>query len=180
MIILDAKKNSTITSGASFTLRNRLYRLIWILIWKSFASWTPPAFRRWRIALLRFFGAEIHWTAQIYSSCEIWYPPNLLMEEFSCLGPRVRCYNIAPIRIGSRSIVSQGAFLCTGSHNYRDENFQLIASSINIGSHVWIAAEAFVGPGIKVGDRAVLGARGVAFRDLNAGKIYIGNPAVPK
>jgi putative colanic acid biosynthesis acetyltransferase WcaF len=39
-----------------------------------------------------------------------------------------------------------------------------------------VAAEAFVGPGVTLGDGAVLGARGVAFADLEPWTVYIGNP----
>ncbi|WP_349322866.1 hypothetical protein [Asticcacaulis sp. MM231] len=56
--------------------------------------------------------------------------------------------------------------------------FQLLAKPIEIGEKVWIAAEAFVGPGVKVGDGAVLGARAVAMRSVNPWTIYSGNPAV--
>jgi putative colanic acid biosynthesis acetyltransferase WcaF len=46
-----------------------------------------------------------------------------------------------------------------------------------IGYRAWIAAEAFVGPGVTVGDGAVLGARGCAFKDLDSWTVYAGNPA---
>ncbi|MGH6957429.1 MAG: hypothetical protein ACREEW_12265, partial [Caulobacteraceae bacterium] len=56
---------------------------------------------------------------------------------------------------------------------------QLVARPIEIGPRAWIAAEAFVGPGVTVGEGAVLGARGVAMRDLEPWTIYAGNPATP-
>jgi putative colanic acid biosynthesis acetyltransferase WcaF len=123
------------------------------------------------------FGAKIHRTAMIYSSANVWYPPNLEMDEYSCIGPNVNCYSIAKVSLGSHAIVSQGAQLCTGSHNIDDENFQLVARPIHIGSHAWVAAEAFVGPGVTIGEGAVLGARAVAFKDLAAWTVYVGNPA---
>ncbi|MET3516156.1 acetyltransferase-like isoleucine patch superfamily enzyme [Pseudacidovorax sp. 1753] len=81
------------------------------------------------------------------------------------------------IFIGDFAVVSQGAHLCAGSHDIEDENFQLITRPINIGPRAWVAAEAFVGPGVTVGASAVLGARGVAFKDLDGYGVYVGNPA---
>ena len=50
---------------------------------------------------------------------------------------------------------------------------------ITIGEQAWVAAEAFVGPGVNVGCGAVLGARGVAVRNLEGWTVYAGNPARP-
>jgi putative colanic acid biosynthesis acetyltransferase WcaF len=77
------------------------------------------------------------------------------------------------------ALVSQRAHLCGGTHDVDDSHFQLIAKPIKIGPNAWIAAEAFVGPGVTVHANAVLGARGVAMKDLDAGMIYAGNPARP-
>lgn len=81
--------------------------------------------------------------------------------------------------IGRRATVSQGAHLCAGTHNVDDPDHPLEVKPITIDENAWIAAEAFVGPGVKIGAWSVLGARGVAFRDLEPGTINIGNPAVP-
>jgi putative colanic acid biosynthesis acetyltransferase WcaF len=57
--------------------------------------------------------------------------------------------------------------------------FPLVLRPITIGTDVWIAAEAFVGPSVQIGDGAVLGARAVAMRDLAPWTFYSGNPAKP-
>ena len=101
------------------------------------------------------------------------------MGEFSFLGPNVNCYSMDRITIGDYALVSQGAHLCAGSHDISDPSFQLISKPIVINSQAWVAAEAFVGPGVTVGKGAVLGARGVAFRSLDPWTVYAGNPAKP-
>lgn len=58
------------------------------------------------------------------------------------------------------AIVSQGAHLCTAGHNIDHHDFPLTAAPIRLGPCAWIAAEAFVGPGVNVAEGAVLGARG--------------------
>lgn len=176
--ILDARASAPRTGGASFTLRSRLVRAAFVLCWGLLASWTPPQFRGWRRLILRAFGARLGQGANVYSSVRIWHPGYLEMGDYATLGPRVNCYNQAQIILGDYVVVSQDASLCAGSHDYEDPEFQLRTRPIVLGAHAWIAAESFVGPGVHVGDYAVLGARGVAMRDLEPGVVYAGNPAV--
>jgi putative colanic acid biosynthesis acetyltransferase WcaF len=135
--------------------------------------------RGWRRGLLRLFGARLHDTAIIRSSARIWWPANLTMDAHASLGPGAICYNVAPVTIGEYAIVSQRAHLCAAGHDVDDPAFPLVARPIAIGRHGWVAAEAFVGPGVTVAEGAVLGARGVAMRALEPWTIYAGNPAKP-
>ncbi len=176
---LPSSPSKNIFSGApSFSFRNRLTRAVWAVVWAVFASWTPPPLHRWRIFLLRAFGAKIGAGCRVYRSVRVWYPPHLVMGAQAVMGPRVNCYNQGMVTLGERAIVSQGAHLCTGTHDIRDTSFQLVTRPITIGADAWIAAEAFVAPGVTCGERAVLGARGVAFADLQPNMVYRGNPAV--
>jgi len=176
--ILDARDAYPRTGGASFTLRSRVERAAFALCWTLLAAWTPPPLRGWRRLILRAFGATMGKGANVYSSVRIWHPRNLVMGDHATLGPRVNCYCQAPITVGDYAVVSQGATLCAGTHDYEDPEFQLRTRPIVLGPHSWIAAEAFVGPGVQVGAYAVLGARGVAMRNLAPGVVYTGNPAV--
>jgi putative colanic acid biosynthesis acetyltransferase WcaF len=177
MTILDARTSDSTRGAASFTLSNRLYRIAWAVTWKVLASWTPPAFFRWRRLLLILFGAKLAPTARVYPSASIWSPANLEMAAYACLGPASHAYSMAPIIIGENALVSQGGQLIAGTHDIEDPLFQLQARSITLGARVWIAAEAFVGPGVIVGEGAVLGARGCAFKNLEPWTVYAGNPA---
>ena len=143
------------------------------------AAWTPRQAAPWRRLVLQAFGARLAATADVRGSAQVWYPPNLAMGPHSTLGPGVICYNMASVEIGARTMVSQRAHLCTGSHDVSDPSFQLVARRIVIESQSWIAAEAFVGPGVKVQEGAVLGARAATFDDLDPWWVYRGNPARP-
>ncbi len=179
MTILDARTADSLHGGSSFSRRNRLVRLAWILCWAALASWTPRQLHGWRRFLLRTFGATMGPGSDVRGSARVWLPSNLVMGARAVVGPDVNCYTQAQIRIGDDALVSQGAHLCAGTHDVDDPAFQLVARPILIGAGAWIAAEAFVGPGAVIGDGAVLGARGVAFGRLNANMIYRGNPATP-
>ena len=176
-MMLDVKINTPKFGGKTYGNRNRAYRAIWTMVWIFFGTWTPRSFVAWRRWLLCLFGAKIHPTAMVNRGVSIWSPKNLTMDAHSCLGPNVICYNLAKIHLKKNSLVSQGSHLCTGSHNISDINFQLIFAPIEICEDAWIAAEAFVGPGVSIGEKAILGARGVTFKSLDPNGIYIGNPA---
>ncbi len=163
---------------ASFTLGNKLVRVAWGTTWLLFGRFTPPPMWGWRRMLLRAFGARIGRGARVYGSTKVWLPSNLTLGNGALIGRRVNLYNQGTIRIGRHTVVSQDASLCASSHNVEDAGFPLVIRPIAIGDNVWIAAEAFVGPGVIVGDGAVLGARGVAMRPLEAWAYYAGNPAV--
>jgi putative colanic acid biosynthesis acetyltransferase WcaF len=174
-----AEAPAPLEGGATFPLSHRMFRLFWGLTWLLLASWTPPPMVAWRRLLLRLFGARIARHANVYGSAQIWYPPNLEMEDFACLGPRVNCYCMAPIKLASYALASQGSYLCGGGHDIHGDDFMLTTKPITLGERSWVAAEAFVGPGVSVGEGAVLGARGVTFHDLEAWTTYVGNPAQP-
>ncbi|WP_076997208.1 putative colanic acid biosynthesis acetyltransferase [Variovorax sp. KK3] len=174
---LDAESTNPLEGGPSFSLRNRLLRAAWNVSWAVLASWTPPQMRFWRRFLLKLFGAQLGESCDVRGSAKVWYPPHLHLADRALLAERVNCYNMAPITLGQAALVSQGAHLCAGTHDIASPTFQLTASPITIGAGAWIAAEAFVGPGVTVGEGAVLGARAVAFRSLDAWTVYGGNPA---
>ena len=160
----------------SFSRRNRIARLIWQIVWLILFRPTPPQMHSWRCFLLRIFGAKIHHSCHVYSSVEIWAPWHLCMESESGLGPKVICYSMAPVSIGKRVVISQGVHLCTGSHDYESQNFQLFAKPICIGADAWVCAEAFIGPGVSIGNGAVIGARSVVTHDQGAWMVCAGNP----
>jgi putative colanic acid biosynthesis acetyltransferase WcaF len=131
----------------------------------------------WRRFLLRLFGAKVSSTAGVYGSARIWYPANFEIGDRAYVGRQVKVYCMAKITLNAYALASQGAHMCAGTHDIEDPDFQLKTAPIVIGERAWIAAEAFVGPGVTVGDGAVLGARACAMRDLEPWTVYVGNPA---
>ncbi len=174
-IIQDKKR---LSNGASFSLANRLKRVLWQLVVLCLFRFSPRPLYAWRCFLLRCFGAKIGKHCHVYPKVFIWAPWSLEMADHSCLADDVICYSQDKIILGERAIVSQGAYLCTGSHDYKDPEFQLITAPISIEKDAWVCTQSFVGLGVTVAEGAVLGARSVTFKDLHAWKIYAGNPAV--
>jgi putative colanic acid biosynthesis acetyltransferase WcaF len=99
------------------------------------------------------------------------------MAARSVLGPKVNCYNVDAISLSEDALVSQGAYLCSASHDYNDSGFPLITAPIQLKRNSWVCAEAFVGPGVIVEKGGVVGARSVVTRNVEEMAIVAGNPA---
>lgn len=158
--------------------KHQIIRLMWGILWPFSTFLLPRSMGMpWKRLLLRIFGAKIHPTAKIYSTARIYYPANLIMEENSCLADNVDCYNVDMIKIGANSTISQGAFLCTASHDISNPLNPLITAPILIKDQVWIGARAFIGMGVIVNQGAVVGATASVYKDVAAWTVVGGNPA---
>lgn len=162
------------------SLKSKAARLLWNATWLLLARWTPEhirLFNRWRIFLLRLFGAHIGKGCVIKSSCEVWQPWKLRLGDYVALSEHVVCYTVDNITIGNQTTVSREAFLCCAGHDVTSPIMELTYAPIEIGSNAWIAARAIVMPGRKVGDGAVVAAGAVVTADVNPWTIVGGNPA---
>lgn len=160
--------------------RVKLARGLWTYTAEPLVRWLPKAFSPVRIACLRLFGARIGRRCLILPGVKILMPWNLVLEEFVAIGRSVDIYNFAPVTIHRMSVVSQRCYLCTGSHDYSDPAMPLVYKPIDIGSECWIAAEAFIAPGISVADGVVIGARSVVTRSIETPwTVWAGHPAKP-
>jgi putative colanic acid biosynthesis acetyltransferase WcaF len=163
--------------GASFSLRDRAKRQLWntcsLLAFRA----SPRSWHRWRAFVLRRFGARLGEGCHVYPGVRIWAPWNLQLGDHVGVGDGATLYSMDLISIGDYAVISQGAHLCGGTHDYNSENFQLMAEPIEIGARAWICAEAFVHPGVIVPEGAVVGARAVVVRSLEEPwAVYAGNP----
>jgi putative colanic acid biosynthesis acetyltransferase WcaF len=174
---LDDRRPKNLEKLPRLSNRNRLRRLAWsiarILVYRP----TPVYLHRWRAFVLSTFGARIEGRVYPYPDIYVWAPWNLYMAPESCIGPGVICYNVCPVQVGRGVTVSQRTHLCTASHDFDDPMFLLIGAPIILEEDVWIAAETFIGPGVTIGENAVVLARAVVVRDVPASAVMAGNPA---
>ena len=162
-----------------YSFKFKLKRLSWYVINQTFFRLLiSSVFRKARIGLLRCYGASVPYNAQVYQSCKIWAPWNLKMGNYSCIGPNTQIYNKDIISIGNNSVISQGAFLCTASHDISDPLHSLITAPIIIEDKVWIASDAFIAMGITINEGAVVGARSAVFKNIDKWNVVGGNPAM--
>ena len=160
-----------------YTRREYLLRALWNLVRVTLFRWSPRRWCGWRNFLLRRFGARIGPNSNVRPTCRIFHPWLLELGDWSTLGDNVEMYNLGPVTIGRHSVISQMTYVCAGTHDYTIANLPLLRLPIHIGSGVWIAAQAFICPGVTVGDNSVIGARSVVTHDIPPGVVAAGNPA---
>jgi putative colanic acid biosynthesis acetyltransferase WcaF len=126
--------------------------------------------------LLRLFGATVGRGVHVYPGAKIWAPWNVEFGDEAGVGDGAVLYSQGKITLGKRVVISQGTQLCTGTHDYTQRGFPLVTAPITVGDEAWVAAEAFVHPGITIGEGAVIGARSVVTKDMPAWMVCAGFP----
>lgn len=162
-----------------WTTSEKLRRLLWAIVYRfvfrfTFHNWYPL-----RAAIVRGFGGKLGRNVRFRRTARIEIPWNLDIADDVSIGDEVILYSLGPISIGARTSISQYAHVCAGTHDYTRSDYPLVRPPISIGSDCWIAADAFIGPGVRVGDGAVVGARSVVIKDVPSWMVVAGNPAKP-
>lgn len=163
------------------SIGNKARRALWnvarALLFRPFGT---KLFRLWRLMLLRAFGADVDWDAEVYASAKVWAPWLLTMESGSCLGPHTIVYNQARVTLRRNACLSQYAYVCTAGHatdavNNADSG--LVVAEVLIDEGAWVGTRAFVSMGVTVGARAIAGACACIFKDVEPETTVGGNPA---
>jgi putative colanic acid biosynthesis acetyltransferase WcaF len=159
--------------------RTLLRRALWATFVKPIFQLLPRPFFALRVALLRLAGAKIGRRCHLEPGIKVLMPWNLDFGDDVAIGREVEFLNFAPVRIGSMTVISQHSYLCTGTHDYTHPHFPLRFAPIVIGSECWVAARAFVGPGVTIGNGTVIGACAVVTKDMPMWMVCAGNPCQP-
>ena len=150
---------------------------VWWLFQALFVLPTPQFMFGWRRFALILFGAKIGEHVLIRPGVRVTYPWNLTVGDYVWIGDNAILYSVAEISIGSHSVISQEAYLCAGTHDYHDVSFRFVSAPVRVAAECWISARAFIGPGVKVGYAAVIGAGSIVMKDVDPLAIMAGNPA---
>ena len=174
---LPFEQRLAVRESSPWTLREKLGRVLWMMVRAAFFR---PSFHNWygwRRGLLRCFGARIGRGVRIRPTAHVEIPWNLEIGDGAAVGDHAILYSLGRIRIGRLATISQYAHLCAGTHDYTRPAFPLLRPPIVIGDEAWVAADAFVGPGVTVGDRSIVGARATVVKNVPPDQIVAGNPA---
>ena len=151
---------------------------LWVVVGAVFLRSVLPWPSALRVALLRAFGARVGKGVFVREAVYVSFPWRLEIGDHVWIGEGVGILSLATVRIESNVCVSQRAYLCTGSHDRRQAEFSLRTGPITLREGCWIAAAAFIAPGVEVGAGATVSAGSVAIRDVPAGAVVRGNPAL--
>lgn len=164
-------------SVSPWSFRQKVGRMVWYMVQGTVFRWSPRTAYGWRNWLLRRCGAKVHPTVRIRPTVDIEVPWHLSLGAYTVVGDRAILYCLGRVTIGDRVLISQYAHICAGTHDPTRIDMPLVCLPIDIGDDAWVAADAFVGPGVRVGEGVLLGARSTAVKHLEPWKIYVGNPA---
>ncbi len=167
-------------NNSDFKPGGTLKRSLWYLVNLFFFSTAIPFPSSIKSKLLKLFGATIGVAVVIKPSVNIKYPWFLEIGDNTWIGENVWIDNLTQVKIGRNVVLSQDAYLLTGSHDYTRQDFRLITGGITLEEGVWIAAKATVCPGVTCKSHSILSVSSVATHDLNPYTIYQGNPAIDK
>ena len=160
-----------------WTRGEKARRLAWSIVYRCVFRMSLHNAYRLRAMLVRMFGGKVGSNVRFRRTVKIEIPWNLEIADDVSIGDEVILYSLGTIRIGARTFISQYAHLCAGTHDFTRNDYPLLRPAVVVGEDCWIATDAFVGPGVTIGDRSVLGARASAFSDIPADVVAVGNPA---
>jgi putative colanic acid biosynthesis acetyltransferase WcaF len=161
---------------SKYSKEEMLRRVSW-----SMGSWlfrfSPRPCFGWRRFILRCYGARVGRHVHIYNSARIYFPWNFVIGDWSAIGEDALIYNLGPVTLGEKVTISHRAHLCAGTHDYTQPDLPLLKPPITVEGQAWICTDAFIGPGVTVGEGVVVGARAVVTKDVEPWTVVAGNPA---
>ena len=164
---------------AGFRGRSALVVQLWWLVQDWLIRPSPQFLYGWRRWWWRRFGAALGQDVMIRATARVQFPWKVTIGDRSWIGDHAELYSLGPIRIGADSVISQHAYLCAGTHDHMALDFPLVAKPVIVEDQAWVAAGAFIAPGVTVGRGSIVAARSVVLADVPPAMIWGGNPARP-
>jgi len=152
---------------------------LWWFVQGTLFAMSPQFMYGWRRNLLRLFGAKIGKNVLIRPSARVTYPWKVTIGDHTWIGDNAVLYSLGAIHLGKDVVISQESYLCAATHDYKSVAFDIVDTPITIEDQAWIAADVFVGPGVRIGRGCLVGARSSVFEEMPEGMICIGTPAKP-
>lgn len=166
-------------SRSGFTTNTKIKLAIWLLVQGTLFRFTPHKLNKFRLWLLKIFGANIQMSCFVHPKATVYMPWNLSMGNNSAIDFEVLVYNLDKVTIGDFVSISYKVNINTGTHDHSDPHFALITKKVRIESGAFIGTESYISPGIIIGEMAVIGARSVVTKDMPSHMICFGHPCKP-
>ena len=150
---------------------------VWKISWLLLCSWTPKFLNPWRLLVLKLFGANISGIPFVHGTAKIQIPWHLTLKHRACLGEKACAYSLGKIEVDEAATVAQEAYLCTGTHEFKNKSMQLITKSITIRKNAFVGVRAMILPGVTIEENAIVGAQSVVTKNVKKNDMVAGNPA---
>jgi len=157
--------------------RGMLIRALWFFIGLPIIRSSLLPSSSIRCFVLRRFGAKLAGGVVLKPGIRVKYPWLLSIGNNSWIGEEVWIDNLVEVKIGANVCISQGAYLCTGNHDWSDKSFGLNVRPIVLDDGSWVGARALIGPGVMIGECGIATAGSVVVKPIPAYEIHSGNPA---
>lgn len=160
-----------------YNFTHRIKVRLWNFVNATLFRYSFFFMRKYRIALLRLFGANVDWSCSVDSSATIIEPWNLTMHRKASIGEHtcIRCRD--KIELGVHAIVARDVYMLTASHNLSSKTFDMVTAPIKVGNYAWLATRCTIGKGVTIGDGAVVAANSNVIKDVAPWSVVGGNPA---
>ena len=158
-----------------WTPKQKLIRAVWGTLGRLIWELLPPA----RSSLIRLFGGRVGRCCSFGSGVDIAIPWNIRCGDRVQVGDRVILYGLGPITIGDGTVIDYRAHLCAGTHDMTDSRFPLLKPPITVGHGCYIGLDAYIGPGVELGDGCRVLPRASVYKSVPPGTWLRGNPARP-
>ena len=168
----------TLTTNRDYVPGRRfVVRALWVVVEALFLLNPVVTSYRLKRTVLRLFGAHIGAGVILKPGVHVKYPWRLRVGDNCWLGERCWIDNMEDVALGDNVVVSQGAYLCSGNHDWSDPGMGLTPQPIVVEDGAWIGAFARVAPGRRIAEQSILVLGAVALKDTEPRGIYAGNPA---
>lgn len=178
---MPSENNNTIefapVQHTPYSIAYKIRKNFWDIVNATIFRWSPFFARKYRVFLLRLFGANIDWSCSIHRKARIAQPWNLTMGYRSSIdeGAWLRCTD--KVTMGKYCCVSHDVEITPGGHDINAADFHLVTAPIVLKDNVWIAARAFIHRGVTLGEGAVVSSCAVVSSQVPPWSVVAGNPA---
>ena len=157
-----------------------LLRIGWFMLQPYLLSSRINPFSGPRVAVLRLFGADIGDGVTIRPGVKVKFPWKLKVGDNASIGEDAWLDNMEQVTLGDRVVVSQGAYLCTGNHDWDSEDRRLTALPITVEENTWIGASTRLGPGITIGRDSIISLGCTVVKDVEPGSLVFHRTVIKK
>lgn len=151
--------------------------VLWWLVKLAFIQSTFPWPIWFKKYLLQAFGCKIGKGFYIRPGVNIHFPWKLTIGNNVWLGENTVILNLAEVSISDNVALAHEVYLAAAGHDIRDPRFSYQNRPIRIKSGAWVATRAYIGPGVTIGEGAVVAACACVTKDVPPWQVVAGVPA---